>query len=194
MIDGKIMKPFGPSIGIYKMPQGLIDDLNTDCLSTDVDMSNELIGNIDLQLKFSEEVVNDHGAWFEEAANHYAQSLQFIDLPSVVLGSAWYNRMLKSLESNPSHIHGASLLSSVGYLKLPDNFKEELQKPHKDGRGGGLHVYYGEYTPLAVCELTLVPDVGDYYIFPSTLRHAVNPLLPSLNGERRSFSINYRSN
>jgi len=178
---------------MFKMTEDIVKDLNKDCLTATGDMADKLVGNIEVQRSFTVAALNRHGSWFCDVANEYAQALEFIDLPQVEIGTAWYNRMLNPLESNPTHIHGASLMTSVGYLKLPRNFQEELRKPHKDGRGGGLRIYYGEYAPLSVSEITLVPEVGDYYVFPSVLRHAVAPLLETLKGERRSFSINFKS-
>ncbi len=38
----------------------------------------------------------------------------------------------------------------------------------------------------------LTPKVGNWYLFPANLRHAVYPF--KSNGERRSFSINMNTN
>jgi len=99
----------------------------------------------------------------------------------------------KDNEYFPIHLHTNSDLSSVMYLKIP----EYLPSRKNYGKGNdddGSIIFVNNasrdqnwgnpYLPIA-------PEVGDFYIFPSTQLHFVYPFrTPDGKGERRSVSFN----
>lgn len=193
------LSPFGPKICGWKMPQNLIDEMNKDCekvtSTTEInqyDYSNELIGQIKKQAQFSfrRDLGNVHINWFLDRVEDYLIELNRPNT-KLKIQNYWYNRTMESKEYNPQHVHPSSMLTSVGYLKLPSNFKSELSKPQKNGIGGGLELFYGERTDFCTTMMTLIPEVGDFYIFPAMLRHSVYPMPNTITEERRSFSINF---
>ena len=189
--------PFGPKICGLKMPQDLIDALNNDCemvtepkQHTKYDNSYNLIGQIKVQAKFSGRWLPKHKHWFYDRIKDYFIAVGTKPMQIKFL-EQWYNRTMEPKEYNPEHIHPNALLTSVGYLKLPSNYKDELTKPQKNGEGGGLELYYGEMSNFCTTKMTLIPDVGDFFIFPAMLRHSVYPMPSAVREERRSFSINF---
>ena len=103
---------------------------------------------------------------------------------------AWVNFMVAG-EFNPPHVHKHCDFSSVLFVKVPDELKEE----HKNfkGRGGGpgsLAFSYGESLSHSINHMYFFPEEGDFFIFPSTLTHFVAPFLSK--GERISMSANFK--
>ena len=95
--------------------------------------------------------------------------------------NAWYVRSFEG-DFNPLHNHTeyyggqkAHPFSCVGYLKVPDGITDENKSGYIEffENGGGYAVK---------------PNVGDLYLFPSSLHHTVYPFRGK--GERRSFSSN----
>jgi len=189
--------PFGPKICGWKMPEELVFALNEDCelvtqpkQLSDYDYSYELIGQIELQAKFSNKILEVWDTWFIDRVNEYLEVLGAKPM-NTTFQDHWYNRTLNTKEYNPEHIHPNALITSVGYLKLPSNHKEELTKPQKNGEGGGLELHFGETANFCTTSMTIIPSVGDFFIFPSMLRHCVYPMPKTITEERRSFSINF---
>ena len=102
---------------------------------------------------------------------------------------AWVNYM-KAGEHNPFHIHTNCDFSSVLYLKMPKGLNQEIKnfKGQPLGPGAVLFVY-GEESPYHISWKNFSPKVGDMFIFPYSLRHAVNPF--KCSGERISVAVNY---
>jgi hypothetical protein len=192
-----IHSPFGPKICGWKMPEKIVDILNQDCehvtspdnLDTHLNSWN-LIGQIKVQANFGDLVGKEERQWFKNRAIEYTKLIG-IGSQKFKFQALWYNRTMKPGEYNPHHIHPQALLTSVGYLKLPNNYKEELTKPQKNGVSGGLELFYGEQSNYCTTQMTIIPGVGDFYIFPAMLRHAVYPMPDTITEERRSFSINF---
>jgi hypothetical protein len=109
------------------------------------------------------------------------------DSPGIEIYEFWANQQLAG-DYNPLHNHCQpfAALSSVIYLKIPEQITngegdDGLIKFSWSDRG---NPYMLEYPGI----LSLVPEVGDYYIFPSWLLHQVSPFRGE--GERRSLSWN----
>jgi len=196
-MEPTIHSPFGPTICGWKMPKKIVDILNQDCehvtspdnLDTHLNSWN-LIGQIKVQANFGDLVGKEERQWFKNRAVEYTKLIG-IGSQKFKFQELWYNRTMEPGEYNPHHIHPHALLTSVGYLKLPSNYKEELTKPQKNGVGGGLELFYGEQSNYCTTQMTIIPGVGDFYIFPAMLRHAVYPMPDTITEERRSFSINF---
>lgn len=85
---------------------------------------------------------------------------------------------------NPIHRHGGQL-SGIVYLKVPRQINQ------KRGPEGCLEFVYGRGKPETLDfngNRTVLPVVGDLYLFPAWLQHLVYPFYGP--GERRSLSFN----
>lgn len=85
---------------------------------------------------------------------------------------------------NPIHRHGGQL-SGIVYLKVPRQINQR-RRPE-----GCLEFVYGRGKPETLDfngNRTVLPVVGDLYIFPAWLQHLIYPFYG--RGERRSLSFN----
>jgi len=101
---------------------------------------------------------------------------------------AWFVHQYET-EYNPIHTHDESMISCVGYLKLPEGIEKEWEQDdnsHKLSSHGHIAFYHGLGHDNG---FTVRPRVGDFYVFPSNLSHCVYPFYTK--GERRSFSANF---
>jgi len=116
--------------------------------------------------------------------------------------SAWYIRSFAG-DYNPIHTHGNCELTCVGFLKVPDFIGEQKNEGGHNNDGlrrnnndGVLEIIgsagYNDFTYFENDRIGFTPKVGNWYLFPATLRHAVYPFRS--DGERRSFSINMSTN
>jgi hypothetical protein len=110
----------------------------------------------------------------------------------------------KDNEYNPIHVHSECDVSAVMYLKIPE-YLPSIKTLHPNKLGGesatidydgtinftnstgNVSYRWGQPT------MTIHPQVGDFFIFPSTQQHLVYPFrTPDGKGERRSVSFNAR--
>jgi hypothetical protein len=89
------------------------------------------------------------------------------------------------------HFHSGDI-SGVLYLRLPEhiaNEREEERTSYLSARRAGYITFLiGGKQRLSKSLISFKPQVGDFYIFPGWLLHAVEPF--SGEGERRSMSFN----
>ena len=90
-----------------------------------------------------------------------------------------------------------TLISCLGFLKLPEDINEYWEEEDKDHNayGGYTDFRYGTVGLNCSNNFKVKPKVGDIYMFPSWLDHMVYPFkskykFPDEKGERRSFSFN----
>ena len=214
--------PYGPGIGHAKLPDELVNDLNKDCddivknkkLSKSRDWSRSLVGEVEQELLISKDVVNKWGSWFGLQVRAYvAAYLEQLEIPeqnimnftnvdaqkaanyiSIDVQSAWYIRSFAG-DYNPIHTHGNCELTCVGFLKVPDISGEQKNEKARNNNGV-LEVLsstgYNDLTFFENDRIGFVPKVGNWYLFPASIRHGVYPF--KADGERRSFSINMSTN
>ena len=208
----ELIRPFGPSILKCRIPDDLLKVLNDDCIKTGedeelrkkLDWSDNLAGRVKWEYKIQDDTIRA----LQNLVAAYTKSFllpveykeeegkKFIESVEVGFSSAWFIRQWKH-EYNPVHFHTGCLMSSVGYLSLPediDEFWEEEDKDHNSS-GGQIEWIYGQMGLTNATRLKVKPRVGDFYIFPAFLDHTVYPFnskynFPDIKGERRSFSIN----
>jgi hypothetical protein len=125
---------------------------------------------------------------------------------------------MKPGDYNPLHIHQTPShdgLSSITYIKVPDGIRQSKEKsdaksealanmqgPHQmkvaeirsRGRDGWLKILWGLSQPFTsgytcATSVDIQPRVGDFYIFPKTLHHMVNPF--HYEEDRWSVQINF---
>ena len=192
--------PFGPTMGYYKMPSEMVDYLNINMDKKLDDYSNNLVGKVSQELRFNNEIRNYIGKklfkfiidYHEYTKNRNSLGQNSLDkdkTPKLNVLNGWFVRQFEN-EYNPVHIHTQCTLSCVGYLKLPDGIEEEWEEDYKDHypANGHINFIYGTHGQYTCSNFLIKPKVGDFYIFPSYLFHAVYPFYTK--GERRSFSMN----
>jgi hypothetical protein len=199
--DIQLFAPFGPTMGYYRMPNDVVDELN-DKMSTRLDdYSDQLVGKVSEELAFDDDIkliaqkslgqfVGKYQNYTEYRNSMGAKTLD-VDNNNYALQivSGWFVRQFEN-EYNPLHIHTGARLSCVGYLKLPEGIEEEWEEDYKDHHPANGHIQFASGTPsgYTCTNFIIKPQVGDFYVFPSQLFHCVYPF--KTKGERRSFSMN----
>jgi len=203
----EIVKPFGPMILKTTLPEEIVRDLNQDCLDIadkkkeKIDWSNQLAGRVEEEYHITKDLLIKHAVWFNAVTSRYlfpdeksfeANKGQF----KIGIASGWYVRQYDG-DFNPLHFHTGCQISTVGFLKLPDDIEEYWKEEDKDHNpfGGYLDFRYGTIGLNCPNNMKVKPKVGEFYMFPSWLDHQVYPFRskykkPDVKGERRSFSLN----
>ena len=191
----KISRPFGPSLGIVNIPEGLINKINNfidekiedkNKKSTLIDHGSKLAGQVTQEIKLPQEIIEGKLLEFLGAVTKtYIRLSCKKEITKFKLIDAWVVRQFQN-EYNPIHFHGGHI-SGVGYLQLPDNFGETIQENKKNVHGN-INFVHGTHQFLSDGSLSIKPKIGDFYIFPNYLFHSVNPFTGP--GERRSISFN----
>ena len=194
-----ILRPFGPSIVKLKMPENLVNKLNTyvDKIITDkkksleLDHGTQLAGMVTQEFKLEQSFMEEAGwgkflthaceKWIEFAYKKKISKFQIL--------SSWIVRQFKN-EYNPTHFHGGHI-SGVGYLKVPNNLGSTKQGKKKDNINGCLQLIHGSKMFMSESMYTVKPEVGDFYLFLNYLMHTVFPFTDT-DEERRSVSFNAR--
>ena len=193
----KVIRPFGPSIAKVSIPENLIKKLNDyldQIISNDEkirlqDHGSKLAGNVSQEFKLEKDFINSSGLknflsqnakeWIKQTVNKEINKCDIIE--------SWIVRQFEN-EYNPLHSHSGHI-SGVGYLKVPDNFGETVQKNKTGNFNGHLQLVHGTKMFLSPVMLNIEPKVGDFYFFPNYLMHAVYPF-KNKSAERRSISFN----
>ena len=209
----EIVKPFGPMILKTRIPKEIIANLNQDCLDIadnkkeKIDWSEQLAGRVEEEYHISKDLLIKHAVWFNAVTSRYL----FIDEKSfqenkgrfkVGISSGWFVRSFEG-DFNPAHFHTGCQISTIGFLKLPDDAEEYWEKEDKDHNpfGGYTDFRYGTIGLNCPNNMKVKPKVGDFYMFPNWLDHQVYPFRSKYKkpeklyghdpkGERRSFSLN----
>lgn len=198
--DKAFLTPFGPTIGYFKMEQEIVDNLNSMMNQELDDFSDDLVGKVKQELKFTEEIKNYVGQSlisflgeyhsFNLNRNSFGQKkTSDQEKFNLHISNGWFVRQFEN-EYNPLHIHTGCTLSCVGYLSLPDRIEEEWAEDYKDHypSNGHINFTYGVDNHYGCANMLVKPSVGDFYVFPNYLFHSVYPFYTK--GERRSFSMN----
>ena len=194
----KIIKQFGPSVVKVKIPEKILNDLNQYVNQTisdrekskSIDLGKKLVGDVtqefNIEPKFAEEI-----GWIKFLAACVHEWIRIetkIKIKNFTLKNTWVVRQYKN-EYNPVHWHSGHI-SGAGFLKVPDTFGKHVQdKGDKEYFGGTLNLIHGTRQFMSNSKLKIIPEVGDFYIFPHYLMHTVYPFKGS-DQERRSISFN----
>ena len=194
----QIIKYFGPSIAKTKIPENIIDQLNSyiDRIAIDRQKSNELnmgfelAGDVTQEFKLEREFMSKSG-WLNFLANvtrEWIKTETGEKITKFEMIESWIVRQFKN-EYNPIHWHNGHI-SGAGFLKLPDTFGTHVQdKRNKNYVGGTLNFIHGSKQFMSNSKFKIIPQVGDFYFFPHYLMHIVYPF-HGTNEERRSVSFN----
>ena len=196
MDNFEVLKPFGPSILKIKMSIEMIKEMNdyVDFIIKDeqkikkLDEGNRLIGKVQQEflmevdfmkkIKWAEFLANSCARWIANEKN--------VKLTGFEIIRSWVVRQFKN-DYNPIHFHTGHV-SGVGYLKVPKNLGETTQKG-KNNVNGKLVLVDGSKKLFSNPIFVITPKVGDFYLFPNYLLHAVYPFSDT-DDERRSVSFN----
>ena len=196
----KIIKPFGPTVAMIKIPENLIEKLNnyTDKViedekkSLELDHGKQLAGNVTQEFKLEKDFMQDIG-WIDflsKGTGNYIMKSIGKKITKFDLISSWVVRQFQN-EYNPVHWHGGHI-SGVGYLKVPKSLGNPIQKEKKrESSNGHLELIHGTRMFLSDSCVKFKPEVGNFYFFPNYMMHTVYPFDNS-NEERRSISFNAR--
>ena len=193
----KIVRPFGPSVMVAKIPTAIIETLNKyiDTIIADEKKANELnhgnklVGDVTQEFKLEQEIIEKSG-WGKFLANsvsYWIETEMKRKITKFQVLNSWVVRQFEN-EYNPTHWHSGHL-SGAGFLKLPSTFGKHYQEKNKNYKGGQLQLINGTRLFLSPSTVSLVPQVGDFYFFPNYLMHAVFPFKGTVE-ERRSISFN----
>ena len=192
----KVIRPFGPTIAKVIIPEDLINQLNdyldkltqSEKQMSSQDHGNKLAGNVSQEFKLEKNFILSSGLknflntsakdWIKQTVNKEINKFEIIE--------SWIVRQYEN-EYNPLHSHSGHI-SGVGYLKVPDNFGDTVQK-NKKNFNGNLQLVHGTKMFLSPVILNIEPKVGDFYFFPNYLMHSVYPFKND-SAERRSISFN----
>jgi len=194
----KILKPFGPTIAVSKIPSTLLEKLNNyiDKIindkkkSTELDHGKFLAGNVTQEI-ILEKKISDKIGWSNFLKTGTAAWIKFSTKQNINkfdIISSWVVRQFKD-EFNPLHWHGGHI-SGVGYLKVPNYLGEPIQKENKGTNvNGNIELIHGTRMFLSESQVRIKPEVGNFYFFPNYMMHTVYPFTDT-DEERRSISFN----
>ena len=191
-----VISPFGPSIAKVKIPDKIIKLLNNhvdkirnnEKLSEKFDAGKTLIGNVKQEIFLSKEIIEESG-WLSFLANSTRAWIKFClgkNITKFNINNSWVVRQFSN-EYNPIHWHSGHI-SGAGFLKLPPTFGKTFQNEKKNSNGR-LVLIHGSKSFMSDSKYEIIPEVGDFYIFPHYLMHAVYPFKDT-DEERRSISFN----
>ena len=198
MMKVEIPLPVIDEINLY------VDDNNGE------DFSEKLVGQINRNVKSSQvnfstesDVGEAVSSILEKLAVTYMKNVTQNDYDAKI-SDAWTVHSYEG-DYNPLHDHGSETpigLSCILYLKVPEQIAA-LPNPYEDFKGlngatgavdGFTYFTWGNHGMRDVnmlrpaTEEYVKPEVGTLIMFPSWLRHSVNPFFGE--GERRTFSAN----
>jgi hypothetical protein len=192
-----MIKPFGPSIIKTKLPEILLQQLNeyTETIIADesklkaLDHGPLLAGNVRHEILLEEEFVK-RIKWVEfigYVCNEWLKRDSGKELQQIQIISSWIIRQFKN-EYSPIHHHSGHI-SGVAYLKVPSHMGSTVQESKRVNSNGNLVFMNGMANLFSSSALEITPEVGDFYMFPNYLDHAVYPF-SNTDEERRSVSFN----
>ena len=177
----------------FSLPMHVVDQINDICdAAKDRRFNDSLAGKIENEYGITHLLPDHHKEMFLGMFKEYVKrSRPERNAWNCYLDDVWYNDMVAG-EYNPPHFHQTHSsdfgLSSVLMLKRPSTYGKEFSKKD-DPKNGYLNMISGVQDPLASSMYQVDAQVGDFFIFPFTLIHNVNPF----NGTdevRRTLSYN----
>lgn len=183
--------PFGPMIAKTRVALALVERINRYA-----DDSVRARGQARLsELTLPEAFVSEGGAQSLAAETarcivRYAGTADDRVIDKVRFESFWLVSHFPGTFS-PVHFHTGDL-SGVLYLRVPERIANEREQDGQSyinaRRAGYITFLIGGKQRFSKSLISFKPEVGDFYIFPGWLLHAVEPF--EGEGERRSMSFN----
>ena len=206
-IKCNLLKPFGSTILKSELPDDLVKDFYNDLTKIRQDpqlvnqhkFGHKLAGNLYKELLISHDtMLKWKQKYFDPLIVNYAIShYKHKKVKQIIVTASWHN-IQKSGDFNPCHTHThfedkfvSPDISTVGYLKLPKSMKDYKHSKQHHNVGGMIEFTEGTEDMFTNSNYLVEPITKDFYIFPSSLRHAVYPFYSdSETDERISFSFN----
>ena len=197
-INYQNIKIFGPAIFKVKIPEIIVERLNNhiDKIINDkaesekLNYGESLVGDVTQEFLLKKEIAEKSG-WLDflaKCTKIYIELNEEKKISEFNLIKTWVVRQFEN-EYNPTHWHGGHV-SGAGFLKIPKSLGKHTQnKTSKQYRGGNLQLIHGSRMFMSPSTYNIIPEVGDFYIFPNYLMHTVFPFKNSKE-ERRSISFN----
>ena len=197
-IDIQLIKIFGPSILKVRIPETILNNLNTyiDKIITDkekskeLDIGDRLVGDVTQEFELEQKIMQETG-WGQFLSNCVSKWIEIETNSKITkfkILKSWVVRQFEN-EYNPTHWHSGHI-SGAGFLKVPSNLGKNIQeKKGNPYKGGNLQLIHGSRMFLSQSTMNILPKVGDFYFFPHYLMHQVFPFKDSKE-ERRSISFN----
>lgn len=197
-LEYKFIKHFGPSIFKVKIPVKIVNELNNyvDQIITnnekekELDHGKYLVGDVTQEFRLEKDILEKSG-WLNflaQSASKWIELQTEKKIKKFQLIESWIVRQFEN-EYNPVHWHSGHL-SGAGFLKVPKNLGNFIQKKDtKDYPGGMLELIHGSKAFLSNAKFRIKPEVGDFYFFPNYMMHTVYPFKDTKE-ERRSISFN----
>ena len=170
---------------VNKINEYVDEIVNNKELSKKFDHGKNLIGNVKQEISLSKEMIEKSGllSFLANATKAWIKYSMGKNITKFNIDGSWVVRQFSN-QYNPVHWH----ISGAGFLKLPSTFGETFQKEKKN-LNGKLIMIHGSRSFMSNSKYEVKPAVGDFYIFPHYLMHAVYPFKDT-NEERRSISFN----
>ena len=198
-LESRVIKNFGPSVLKVKIPQNIVDNINSyiDGIILDkkkllaLNAGNNLVGDVTQEFNLEIEFIKNSGwgVFLASCVNKWIEFETKKKVKNFKILNSWVVRQFAN-EYNPTHWHSGHI-SGAGFLKVPSSFGSHTQEKKDDShyRGGTLNLIHGTRQFLSSSIYSIKPEVGDFYFFPNYLMHAVYPF-KGTDEERRSISFN----
>ncbi len=195
-----VMKTQLPSSILEKMLK-ITDEIIAN-IETAISHGEYLAGQIKDEIKLDLEILEqeDLMTFFLDMTRQFVIQQTLQKNPMIkeeILKDEWFTEILdmwtisqKDNEYNPCHIHTNCHISAVMYLKIPEYLPS--RKSHSNDDGAICFISNAVRDQIwATSNMTILPAVGDFYIFPASQQHFVYPFRTADGkGERRSVSFN----
>ena len=197
-IKYKNLRVLGPAVLRVKIPDKIVKKLNEYIDNTiknkskakKLNYGEKLVGDVTQEFLLEIEFVKSSG-WLDFLGNCskiYTELNEGKKITKFNLLDTWIVRQFKN-EYNPTHWHGGHI-SGAGFLKVPKILGDSVQKKKDiNYRGGNLQLIHGSRMFTCPSTYNIIPEVGDFYLFPNYLMHTVFPF-KGTDEERRSISFN----
>ena len=188
----KIIAPFGPKIGRFKLSSHVVRKMNTEVerivkkksLYKKLNYSKQLVGQVKQEFQLPKKFIQKFlHKIIEKEVKSFIFKVTNKKVKTMKILNFWVVRQYKN-EYNPIHYHNGHL-SAVGYLKVPKNLNKSKKQVKTNGT---IDFISGSKNFLCESIYNHVPKVGDIILFPNYLMHTAYPF--HVEGERRSFSLN----
>ena len=109
-------------------------------------------------------------------------------IENIEITGSWFNNQ-RDNEYNPCHNH-SGMLSGVIFLRVPE-YLPSRKNYYQDGSLNFTSTQTPNDGLFTIPQFSVLPKVGDIFLFPSTLRHQVYPFrTENGKGIRRTMSFN----
>ena len=195
----QLIRPFGPTIGLAKVPNNIMSMLLdvTDRVLNDISLQDSIQFSfadqlsrtypLKKQFKITNLIPKEVYSWAQfEILNYYKYTAETIGLSALeeqskdnILIPHWWFNSMGTQEDLPPHSHHGDI-SCILYCKIPED-----SLPHD-----GLISFINSSVPdnLELPLIQLRPEEATLLIFPSRLMHSVTSI--HTEKERRSISFN----